>query len=383
MKKLVFLVFILIFSAIGFVSAQENEVSFFFSQTCIHCAEESIFLDELEKKYPDIIIKRFPISVRDNVDLLLEYYEEYNVASEFHGRVPATFINGKYFIGFDEEKGKEMEECILDAEKCDPEDSLKGSSTEIGGKVSLPILGEIDMADYSLPVLAVILGTLDGFNVCSLGALILILGLVLALKSRKKVLIFGGIFIITTAVVYGLLIVLWYQIFSLFAPYLKAMEIIIGLLAIGGGVYFFSQFIKYRKQGPVCDITPGKDIMSKFSSRFKQSLQGSGNMFLLITSILLFAVIITIVEFPCSAAVPVVFAGVLASANLSAVSYLFYIFLFMLFYMLDEIIVFLIAFFTMSLWLSSSKTIIWITLIEAIILFVLGLYYLLGFGIIL
>ena len=381
MKKLVFLIFILVFSAFGFVSAQEKEMSFFFSQTCPHCVKESVFLDELEKKYPDIVIKRYLISVKSNVDLLLEYYREYNVASEFHGMVPVTFVNGKYFVGFNEEKKVEIEECILISEQCDLEDSLGGE--EIERKVSLPILGEIDMDDYSLPVLAVVLGALDGFNVCSLGVLILILGLVLALKSRKKVLIFGGLFIITASIVYGLLIVLWYQIFSFFIPYLKVMEIIIGLLAIGGGAYFFSQFIKYRKYGPTCDIASGKNIISKFSSRFKKSIQESGNMFLLITSVLLFAVIITIVEFPCSAAVPVIFAGVLANANLSTFSYLFYIALFILFYMLDEIIVFLIAFFTMTVWLSSSKTIIWITLIEAIILFALGFYYLLGFGIIL
>jgi len=44
--------------------------------------------------------------------------------------------------------------------------------------------------------------------------------------------------------------------------------------------------------------------------------------------------------------------------------------------MLDEIIVFLIAFFTMKIWLASSKIVVWITLLEAIILLALGFYYL-------
>ena len=97
---------------------------------------------------------------------------------------------------------------------------------------------------------------------------------------------------------------------------------------------------------------------------------------MLLAGIFLFAAIVTIIEFPCSAVVPVAFAGILAQAGLSSFQYLLYILLFMLFYMLDEIIVFLIAFFSMKIWLASSKAVTWITLAESIILFVLGFYYL-------
>jgi len=50
-----------------------------------------------------------------------------------------------------------------------------------------------------------------------------------------------------------------------------------------------------------------------------------------------------------------------------------------LFYMFDEIIIFLIAFFTMTVKLTSAKFVTWITLIESIVLFLLGFYYLFGF----
>ena len=77
-----------------------------------------------------------------------------------------------------------------------------------------------------------------------------------------------------------------------------------------------------------------------------------------------------------AAVVPVAFAGILAQAGLSSFQYLLYISLFVLFYMLDEIIVFLIAFFTMKIWLASSKIVTWAALLESIILFILGAYYL-------
>ena len=318
------------------------------------------------------------LSESGNVDLLKKLYQDYEVPLEIWGLVPITFIGERYFFGFSEEIGQEIEDCIVRLLEGDPYAPCQPEEHE-ERKISLPFIGEIDIEKYSLPALAIFLGALDGFNICSLGALIVILGLVLALKSRKKILIFGGLFIFTTAVVYGLLIVLWYQIFSFFLSYLKIMNILIGILAMAGGIYFLKEFIKFRKQGPTCKIGSGKKIISKFSSRFQESVQKAGSPLLLIGSVLLFAGIITVIEFPCSAAVPVVFAGVLANSQLSTFSYLSYIVLFALFYMLDEIIVFLIAFFTMTIWLASSKFVIWTTLIEAIILFILGLYYL-GFG---
>ena len=356
-----------------FALAQEKEIeiNFFYSSSCPYCAKEEKFLTELEKKYPEIKVNRFAFS--ENISLIKEFYQDYKVPSIEQGYVPVTFIGDRYFLEFNEKIGEDIEDCIVKL--------IEGGfqeSCESERKITLPIIGEIDIEKYSLPVLAVLLGALDGFNVCSLGALILILGLVLALRSRKKTLIFGGLFIFTTAIVYGLLILLWYKIFSFLAPYLRIMEILIGVLGVGGGIYFLRQFIRFRKYGPTCEVGTGKGIISRFSEKFQQSLKGSGNVLLLLASILIFAGMITIVEFPCSAVVPVVFAGILAQSQLSTFFYLLYIALFILFYMLDEIIIFLIAFFTMKIWLASSKVITWIILAESIILFMLGFYYFFG-----
>lgn len=376
-KKWIFAVFVLglLFGSFLFVSAQNQqiEIDFFYSKTCVYCAKEDKFLDGLEIKYPEIKVNRFEVSKKENAELLMAFYKDYEVNKKVHGLVPMTFIGDRYFPGFKEETGIEIENCIKD-------NVINGSCESIEGPQT-PFIGKIDITKYSLSALAVVLGFLDGFNVCSLGALVLILGLVLALRSRKKILIFGGIFILTTAVVYGGLIALWYQIFSFFIPYLKIMETLIGFLAIGGGIYFLKEFLRFRKQGPTCEPGTGKKIMSKFSSKIQAYLQKSNNIFLVMGAVFLFAAAITIVEFPCSAVVPVAFAGVLAESSLSPLLYLLYISIFIIFYMFDEIIVFLVALTTMKLWLSSNKIILWITLIEAIVLFGLGGYYLFGFNI--
>jgi hypothetical protein len=138
------------------------------------------------------------------------------------------------------------------------------------------------------------------------------------------------------------------------------------------------EFLKFRKQGPTCEIGTAQKIENGFSKKFQSLLENKAQTLTILVSILIFAAVITIVEFPCSAAVPVAFAGILTKAQLPNWLYLLYIILYVIFYMLDELLVFLVAFFTTKLWLASPKFVTWITLAESIILFSLGAYYLFG-----
>ncbi|MBU3942393.1 hypothetical protein KKA24_00240, partial [Patescibacteria group bacterium] len=215
MRKILFIILssVFLFSALPVVVlAQSTSIDFFFSPTCPHCAEEEVFLDKLQQEYPNVVINRYSVFESKNVDLLREYYKDYDVPKNYQGMVPATFTTEEYFIGFTEKIGEDIKGCI---DRCE--------TGEVSEENTSFLDTGIDASKYSLPVLAVVLGTLDGFNVCSLGALVLILGLVLSIKSRKKTLLFGGVFIITTAVVYGIMIFIWYKIFAYLVPYMNIM----------------------------------------------------------------------------------------------------------------------------------------------------------------
>ncbi|MFZ5559563.1 MAG: glutaredoxin family protein [Patescibacteria group bacterium] len=378
MAKKFFFIFLLILGLMIFspAFAQEKsyklEINFFYSQTCPHCLAEQKFLDKIQEKYPEIKINRYLASDSNNRKILVDLLKKHD-AEMYAGLVPVTFVGEDLILGFDNEKG--IGKRIEDSIKRQISQPSPGPGKD--NRIHLPIIGDIDLTKYSLPAQAVILGFFDGFNVCSLGALILILGLVLILRSRAKILIFGGLYILTTAVVYGLLIVLWYQLFYFLAPVLKIMDIFVGALGIIGGIYFLRQFVRYKKYGPMCDVKQN-GIVAKFSNKVRNGFKESGGLWAIIVSIFIFAVVITVVEFPCSAVIPVLFASILANAKVPALIYLLYIIVYLFFYMLDEIILFLIALFTMTIKIASSKIMIWLSLVEAIFLFGLGMYYLIG-----
>ena len=371
----VFLVLIGMFLGSGFALSQEPSkirVYFFYSPVCPHCAKENAFLDTVVKeKYPQAEIEKHNVFEKESKDFLVKLYKDYNVPSNQQGLVPITFVEKEYFLGFNEEVGKHIESHLLSLIEEKPQKKEPISKE----KVRLPILGQVDLSNYSLPILAVILGFFDGFNVCSLGALVLILGLVLAFRSRKKVLILGSIFIFTTGLIYGILIFVWHQVFLALTPLIKEMKLVIGILGIGGGVYFLREFFRFKKEGPVCRFG---GISENLSGRLQEAFERKAGILALAGAIFLFAAVITVVEFPCSAVLPVLFAGFLSEAKIPLLVALFYIVIYLFFYMLDEIVLFLVSAFTLKIWITSSRFLNILNLAAAIILFGLGLYYLVG-----
>jgi hypothetical protein len=239
----------------------------------------------------------------------------------------------------------------------------------------VPFFGRIYQSDFSLPILAVLLGFLDGFNVCSLGALMLIIGMTLKLQRRKTIILLGGTFILTTALVYGGLIVLWYKIFEQLTQYLDYVKLFITVFAFGGGLYFLKEYFRMRKQGAVCELQESK-LINRLMEKTGKALQDNTKLLGLIGIVLLFAAVVAIVEFPCSAATPLIFAGILADSGLSTLAYLTHIGLFIIFYMLDEILIFAIAAYRLKLWMTSGTFTKYAVLAEALILIIIGGIYL-------
>ena len=167
MKKIFWILLIVIFLSLAiktdFSLAQQSpvKIDFFYSAICPHCAKEHEFLKELKNKYPEIEIEEYEvISNQENQKILQDFYEKYKVPERERGYVPVTFTPTKYFIGFNEQIGAEIESCIREC---------LGTTAPLPQKIKIPIFGEIDISKMSLPLLTVTLGAMDGLNPCEIG----------------------------------------------------------------------------------------------------------------------------------------------------------------------------------------------------------------------
>ena len=382
MKKLFifFLMSLVVFSFIS-VSATElpsselvSEIHFFEQRGCPDCARQKEFLEEyIIPNYPDIEIITYSIMVSENQNKFHQMMENRSV-EEYKLIVPTTFIGSNYFQNFYEED-KELFIKAIQKQNVQ-EDILRIREKQI---INIPFIGEFDVESLSIPVLALVIGTIDGLNVCSIGALVLILSLVFyTFNSRKKILLYGGLFIFTTVLVYGLLIFLWAGLFSILARFIGGINLFIGLAALLGGAFFFKKFFDFYRYGPACENNSNKYIV-KATKKLKQLFSENERTILLVLGVVLFAFLVTIIELPCSIGLPLVYAGILAAEGLSLTSYLFYIALYLFFYMFIELVIFGLAVATKEIWFAESKWLTWIYLFGAIVLFLLSYNYLVGF----
>ncbi len=353
-----------------FSEEKEVIIYFFDDRLCPVCKSAKEFIQSLQQEYPQIELMVYPISDTGKLNEIAKKYgrEDYKIMA------PTIFIGGSdyetgNFFQF-RDFTSQHEEMVVRA--------IKGEIVEEDCCiVKIPFLDiEIDIRDWSLPLATIILGSLDGLNICSIGALILILSIVIFFNSKRKILFCGGLFIITTAVVYGVLVFAWGRLFEALVGRLEILRIIVGLAAFCGGVYFFKESWKFFKHGPTCQ-TLDSALARKATDRLKKAFdEPEKGFFFLAAAVMFFAVVITVVELPCSVGVPIAFTGILAEAGVSLATYVFYILFYLFFYMLIEIIIFIGAVLTKKIWFAGSKVITYITFTGALVLFYLAFYYL-------
>ncbi len=106
-------------------------VYFFWGDGCPHCAAEKPFLEEMQKKYPEIEIKIFETWKNpENAKLFDEVAKAYGTTAQ---GVPTTFIGDKYWIGYADHMAKEMEDKIkscIDTGCVNPGDKLNRGETK-------------------------------------------------------------------------------------------------------------------------------------------------------------------------------------------------------------------------------------------------------------
>lgn len=361
---LVFFIFLMVLVPLffSFGNFKKIEINFFYSKYCPHCHKEKPFLENLTKKYPEIELKEYEISSsKENQKVFEEFCQKYK--TDCMG-VPVTFINDKYVIGYGDESttGKEIENIVI---------SYVGSqqNNNIQKKIHIPIIGDVNISRFSLPALTVFLGTLDGFNPCSMWALIFLITLLLATKSRKRMFLVGGIFILISAISYFLFMTAWLNLF-LFIGFYSFIRIVIGVVAIVIGATRVHDFITFKPG--TCKTTDKREKLKVSVVNKMREVVKPSTLLATILGVIVLAWSVNVIEFFCSAGFPAVYTNILSQSNLTRPVYYLYILLYVFFYMLDDFIVWLIALVTFKKIALTDKYNKWAALIGGILMVLLG-----------
>jgi hypothetical protein len=346
-KRYLIISLIILGIVIGFTSqrtastGEGYKVYFFYLPECSHCEGQMPFNEKLANTYPSIQIIECDATTTVGHDLVLEMLKDLGIEEE--PEYPITIFENQVFSGWESEEttGRAIEEAL---QKCLAGNCPPPTSEQPKHKITLPLIGEIVLSDYSLPALAIILGIVDGFNPCAMWVLVYLISVVATLRDKKRIWLICGSFVLASGILYFLFMTAWLNAF-LAIGYVKLVTVVIGLVALGGGILQVKEVIK-TKGAIVCEVT---DEESRKKTMTKvQEIVSSPLTWGILGGIIALAFTVNAVEFVCSAAIPAVFTRVLALSNLSTFQYYGYILLYDVFFMLDDTIVFGTAAFALT-----------------------------------
>lgn len=208
--------------------------------------------------------------------------------------------------------------------------------------LTVPIIGTIQTANFSLPVLSVVIGLIDGFNPCAMWTLLFLISLLLGMKNKKRMWILGTTFIVASAFVYFLFLTAWLNFF-LILGFVFWVRIAIGLIALGVGIYNLRDY--YINRDAACKVIGGEKRKKAFDKL--KNITHEKKFILALGGIILLAFAVNLVELVCSAGLPAIYTQILSISNLSPGQHYSYILIYIFFFMLDDLVVFAIAMITL------------------------------------
>ena len=195
MKKLKLLILtILLLLPISISAKEKVNLYLFHSETCTHCQAEIKYLKELEKEYDNLKVHLYEVdSHKDNAKTMIKIKEKLSIDSP---NVPFTVIGNYYYIGFSDGIGDGIKELVekytnekeVNMVKPILEDKEIPNTEMLNGEIkTINVFGkDINPAKLSIPVLSIVLGTIDGFNPCAMWVLIFLISMLFNMKNRKK-----------------------------------------------------------------------------------------------------------------------------------------------------------------------------------------------------
>jgi glutaredoxin len=332
--------------------AGESFVHMFYLPGCPHCHEQINELNPvIESEYGVKVVKHDVTTEKGHV-LFGEVRDERGL----NDLVPLTLVGDKQFVGYSDEIGARIKEavaeCVESGDCGDPLTGSQGVEEEKNYEYDLPFIGKTDLRSFSLPVLAIVLGVVDGFNPCAMWVLVYLIALCIGLQSRKRMFFLVGTFVLVSGIMYFLFMTAWLNAF-LMLGYTRAITILIGLVALGAGILNLKSWWETRNKALTCEVTS-----SETKEKQMKELQGVVSSPLTwgtIATIVVLAFAVNTIEFVCSAALPAIFTQILALAPISWIEHYSYIALYVLFFMLDDLIVFSIAVFGISSMAANEK----------------------------
>ena len=307
---------------------------YFFSPTCPHCQAAKPLVADFAARTPWLEVQRY--AVKDNRDNARFYYDTAKALGVEALSVPGFVFCRQVRIGYESaettgaELIKALEACHAErlahpgAASATAPPALTGTAATATGlaeeaagtTLHLPIVGSVNAQAFSLPSLTVVLAGMDAFNPCAFFVLLFLLSLLVHAKSRVRMAIVGGTFVLFSGIVYFVFMAAWLNVF-LVAGELRIITVIAGLVALFVAALNIKDYFWF-KEGPTLSIP---DMAKPGLFKRMREVVTTGDMGPMLLGTVLLAIVANSYELLCTAGFPMVYTRALTLAKLESWQY--------------------------------------------------------------
>lgn len=329
MTRRLLLALLLALTALTAIAETAVDLHVFWSLRCPHCLKALPELRQMAAEHPwlhlhDYEITQSPTNLQRFQDMALAHGETAQA-------VPTLFYCGHMEVGWPD-AAVQQAELLARLEACRQGTAAIPPTVET--TLNLPLLGEIRLADLSLPVLTILLAGLDAFNPCAFFVLLFLLSLLTHQHQRSRMLLIGGIFVLCSGVLYFAFMAAWLNVF-LVVGNLAWITAAAGALALLIGALNLKDYFAFP-HGPSLSISAERQ--ADLFQRGRRLVQ-SGHLPTMLATTLLLAGVANFYELLCTAGFPMVFTRLLTLREQDVAQHYAYLLLYNLIYILPLLLI--------------------------------------------
>ncbi len=366
LKKVIKVIILFFFFTPVFIFADSKNnlnMYLFYGKECPHCEALLNYLELYIKDKENV--KLYKYEVWHDEKNLKKLEEVHKIMTDSNNGVPYLVIGNTSISGFSEKltpdkivSSIEYYSHIKFDDKVgiylgvidENTDTSGDNKSDLDSNKNIPIFGKKNVKDFPVLLSAVVIGLVDGLNPCAMWILIFLISILLSMENKKRKWALGITFLLSSGLVYFLFLISWLNLATL----LNDIIYIRTGIATVAMIFGFSSIIKFvNKKYNGCEVTDSKnknEIILYIKKIIKEKL-----FIVALLGIIALTASINVVELLCSLELPVMFSEILTINNVNFASKILYSIVYILFFLLDDIIIFIIAMKVMEINVISNK----------------------------
>jgi hypothetical protein len=309
------------------------QLYFFWSLKCPHCLEARPHIEALANQHDWLSLHSLELSRHpNNVELYLTMAQSLGQRAE---AVPALIFCGEMHVGWE---SPEATGAYLSQRLTACRDRVAAGhparTAQHVAQPGIPLIGSMDLESLSLPMLTLVLASMDAFNPCAFFVLLFLLSLMVHQQRRSRMLLIGGIFVFFSGLMYFAFMAAWLNLFKLMAG-LAWVTATAGGLAVLMGLVNVKDFFAF-KQGLSLSIPESRkaDIF-----RRGRAILVAGSLPTMLAATVALAVAANFYELLCTAGFPMVYSRLLTLHELQTGTHYLYLALYNLIYIVPLLVI--------------------------------------------